>query len=49
VPSVTGPDGPVTLGTVRTDAGPMVVARVADARPGAAVTLRVVDGAVEAT
>jgi len=44
-----GPDGPVTLGTVRTDAGPMVVARVADARPGAAVTLRVVDGAVEAT
>ena len=38
-----------SLGTVRTDAGPMVVARVAGARPGAAVTLRVVDGAVEAT
>ena len=38
-----------SLGTVRTDAGPMVVARVAGARPGAAVTLRVVDGALEAT
>ena len=38
-----------SLGTVRTDAGPMVIARVAGARPGAAVTLRVVDGAVEAT
>jgi hypothetical protein len=38
-----------SLGTVRTDAGPMVVARVAGAQPGAAVTLRVVDGALEAT
>jgi hypothetical protein len=38
-----------SLGTVRTDAGPMVIARVVGARPGATVTLRVVDGAVEAT
>ena len=38
-----------SLGTVRTDAGPMVVARVWGAQPGAAVTLRVVDGALEAT
>lgn len=44
-----GPDGPVTLGTVRTSAGPVVIARVVGARPGAEVTLRVRDGAVEAT
>jgi uncharacterized OB-fold protein len=44
-----GPDGPVTLGTVRTGAGPMVVARVVGARPGAEVNLRVREGALEAT
>jgi uncharacterized OB-fold protein len=39
---------PATLGTVRTAAGPIVVARVICARAGARVTLRVRDGAVEA-
>lgn len=48
-PSGTLEEATGSLGTVRADAGPMVVARVAGARPGAAVTLRVVDGAVEAS
>jgi uncharacterized OB-fold protein len=39
---------PATLGTVRTAAGPVVVARVVGARPGAEVALRVSDGALEA-
>jgi uncharacterized OB-fold protein len=44
-----GADGePVTLGTVRTCAGPVVIARVIGARPGATVALRVRDGALEA-
>ena len=36
------------LGTVRTDAGPMVVARVEGASPGERVALRVDDGALTA-
>ena len=44
-----GPDGDgVTLGTVRTSAGPVVVARVIGARPGGEVALRLRDGALEA-
>ncbi|UGS33861.1 hypothetical protein DSM104329_00226 [Capillimicrobium parvum] len=44
-----GPDGEaVTLGTVRTNAGPVVVARVIGARPGSEVALRLRDGALEA-
>jgi hypothetical protein len=39
---------PVTLGTVRTSAGPVVIARVFGAQPGAAVALRVRDGVLEA-
>jgi hypothetical protein len=39
---------PATLGTVRTSAGPMVVARVVDVGAGAPVALRVRDGALEA-
>jgi uncharacterized OB-fold protein len=39
---------PATLGTVRTAAGPVVVARVVGAKPGATVALRVRDGALEA-
>ena len=39
---------PVVLGTVRTDAGPMVVARVEGASPGERVALRVDDGALTA-
>ena len=40
--------GPIVLGTVRTDAGPMVVARVEGASPGERVALRVDDGALTA-
>jgi uncharacterized OB-fold protein len=40
--------GAVVLGTVRTDAGPMVVARVDAASPGERVALRVDDGALTA-
>src|SRR3954468_3888580 len=44
-----GPDGePVTLGTVRTAAGPVVIARVIGARPGGEVALRMREGALEA-
>jgi hypothetical protein len=44
-----GPEGaPVTLGTVRSDEGPVVIARVHGARPGDAVALRLRDGALEA-
>ena len=44
-----GPDGDaVTLGTVRTSAGPVVIARVIGARPGAEVALRVRESALEA-
>ena len=39
---------PATLGTVRTAAGPVVVARVLGARPGERVRLQVRDGALEA-
>jgi uncharacterized OB-fold protein len=39
---------PVVLGTVRTDAGPMVVARVEDAAQGERVALRVDHGALTA-
>ncbi len=39
---------PIVLGTVRTDAGPMVVARVDGASPGERVALRVDDGALTA-
>jgi uncharacterized OB-fold protein len=38
----------VVLGTVRTDAGPMVVARVDGASPGERVALQVDDGALTA-
>jgi hypothetical protein len=39
---------PIVLGTVRTDAGPMVVARVEGASPGERVALRLDDRAVTA-
>ena len=39
---------PVVLGTVRTDTGPMVVARVEGASPGERVALRLDDGALTA-
>jgi len=39
---------PIVLGTVRTDAGPVVVARVEGASPGERVALRVDDGALTA-
>jgi hypothetical protein len=42
------PAQPATLGTVRTSAGPMVVARVVGVRAGARVALRVREGALEA-
>ena len=38
-----------SLGTVRTDAGPMVVARVVGARPGRSRDVAGRDGALEAT
>ena len=38
----------IVLGTVRTDAGPIVVARVEGASPGERVALRVDDGALTA-
>jgi hypothetical protein len=47
-PTATPEGEPVTLGTVRTAAGPVVVARVVGARPGAVVALRMRDGALEA-
>ena len=39
---------PVVLGTVRTDAGPIVVARIEGALPGERVALQVEDGALTA-
>jgi hypothetical protein len=39
---------PATLGTVRTDAGPVVVARVDGCAPGERVALEVCDGALTA-
>jgi hypothetical protein len=42
----TSDSGGVTLGTVRTNAGPMAIARVVGARPGDELTLRVADRAL---
>jgi uncharacterized OB-fold protein len=44
-----GPDGAsLRLGTVRTDAGPVVIARLLGGEPGDAVRVRVRRGAIEA-